>query len=757
MEQPEEVSRGSDATTKRKRKSWKIHRRPAGFLFPLALAALNHHQHPSSAPLIKMCLNEFNRLLSPNSPDSLSFLPDDHLLDSILALLPLIFKSRCSDIVRIGLKILGAAALISYEVNEKIALKEDETLRLLLPKVLCGSEKVAKAACNALLDVMKSSTSLASLCIFEKEGVLCLRVQQMEDELLMLLLTASTSLIKCCGMEQLGRIPRKLIDRSIICLKNIWAHLHGQILCRKIWHGSNSHVSGLTTHSMAETIFRLSLNATHSASGVTFDAIMRHIIGADKSSYQNFMINHWELSPFITRRSHMDLHQSDNLFDGFAESVQADGSFPSFLSSMLQGMVSCAPLALDEADIFRYLNEVEAFASPIVYQQDIRVVRTEPNLKREEHFFAVSANNCTVKLPSAFTMDDIFRCEEAYKEGYTIALRGMEFRLKNIAYIADKVASLFGQPSVGANLYLTPPNAQGLACHYDDHCVFVCQLRGTKLWTVFSHPLVELPRLYDCLEDPPDSVEGNREILLREGDVLYIPRGFPHKAFTFTARDEDSAGAAFSMHLTIAIEIEPPFEWEGFIHVALLHWSYCTKLSDDSRTFLSEDFGAFLISLLHIAIKLISNSESSFRKACLVAASSLPSDIGDWLDQNQRYIFDQLINKINQLSSFSDALNYVKASVQSSEDPFHSLRWLHSLDAEELVRCGFDLPLKDIEKITRLIDQHKPNSEAKFVHAKARFCQEIVFDDVKERFKMMHAMFKKVRRQYMNGMLSLHY
>lgn len=142
----------------------------------------------------------------------------------------------------------------------------------------------------------------------------------------------------------------------------------------------------------------------------------------------------------------------------------------------------------------------------------------------------------------------------------------------------------------------------------------------------------------------------------------------------------------------------------------------------------------------------------------MVAAVSLPSDTGDWLDQNQRAFFHLLIDKINELSSFSDALAFIKTSVQSNEDPFDWLRWLHVIDDEvEMVRCGFDLPLEDIEKLMTLIDQHKEHVEAKFVDAKARFCREIVFDDVKERFKMMHAMFKKVRTQYMNGMLSLHF
>jgi len=39
---------------------------------------------------------------------------------------------------------------------------------------------------------------------------------------------------------------------------------------------------------------------------------------------------------------------------------------------------------------------------------------------------------------------------------------------------------------VGANVYITPPNSQGFAPHYDDVDVFILQVEGRKLWKLYD-------------------------------------------------------------------------------------------------------------------------------------------------------------------------------------------------------------------------------------------------------------------------------
>lgn len=39
---------------------------------------------------------------------------------------------------------------------------------------------------------------------------------------------------------------------------------------------------------------------------------------------------------------------------------------------------------------------------------------------------------------------------------------------------------------VGINVYLTPPNSQGFAPHFDDIEAFVLQIEGKKRWKLYA-------------------------------------------------------------------------------------------------------------------------------------------------------------------------------------------------------------------------------------------------------------------------------
>ena len=103
----------------------------------------------------------------------------------------------------------------------------------------------------------------------------------------------------------------------------------------------------------------------------------------------------------------------------------------------------------------------------------------------------------------------------------------------------------FGCP-VHANLYLTPKGAQGFHAHFDGHEVFVLQLEGTKHWRFYG-PGRELPLPDEDGPVPPESLGPvTQEVFVQPGDMLYMPRGHVHEAFT-----SDQA----SMHLTVGVKV----------------------------------------------------------------------------------------------------------------------------------------------------------------------------------------------------------
>jgi ribosomal protein L16 Arg81 hydroxylase len=91
---------------------------------------------------------------------------------------------------------------------------------------------------------------------------------------------------------------------------------------------------------------------------------------------------------------------------------------------------------------------------------------------------------------------------------------------------------------VSASVYLTPPSSRGLASHFDAHDVIVLQLQGEKDWQVFGRQ-ADQPAKSQNVQPIGSPLLA---VTLRQGDSLYVPRGFVHKVAT-TARH--------SLHITL--------------------------------------------------------------------------------------------------------------------------------------------------------------------------------------------------------------
>ena len=167
-----------------------------------------------------------------------------------------------------------------------------------------------------------------------------------------------------------------------------------------------------------------------------------------------------------------------------------------------------------------------------------------------------------VTSPKFKVIHDSYR---AYLEGYTVAAFIMNRLWANLGKLVDELENDFGFP-FRVNVYLTPRGAQGFFSHTDQHDVLILQVAGRKHWKVFNNP-IPLPTRDQELgkHGPPLQEEDLRtpmyDVELKQGDFLYVPRGYIH-----TARTSNATG---SMHLTVRILNVFFFKWGHFFEKSL--------------------------------------------------------------------------------------------------------------------------------------------------------------------------------------------
>jgi ribosomal protein L16 Arg81 hydroxylase len=163
--------------------------------------------------------------------------------------------------------------------------------------------------------------------------------------------------------------------------------------------------------------------------------------------------------------------------------------------------------------------------------------------------------------PREITIDKLY---EAFSKGHSIVLNQLESSWPPLFPLVKGLGSLFCG-DIGVNLYLTPRGSRAFPVHTDGHDVFVLQVHGEKVWRL--HELRDLTMMHlqyvKELVYPPSWTKTRTEtpllaeLVLKAGDILYIPRGMPHCA---VARDETS------LHLTLSVV---PLYWMDFVKAAV--------------------------------------------------------------------------------------------------------------------------------------------------------------------------------------------
>jgi peptidylprolyl isomerase len=182
---------------------------------------------------------------------------------------------------------------------------------------------------------------------------------------------------------------------------------------------------------------------------------------------------------------------------------------------------------LTRAGVFK-----EVAAGQLKFGEHLNVVRFDKATRKR-----TTLNGPAGKVASK---DEI---ERLWSDGATLQVMHPQQRNDAVWRLSSALEDTFGS-LVGANCYITPKHAQGLAPHFDDVEVFVLQLEGAKEWTLHKSEFA-LPRDYSADFDPAELGAPLLQCRVNQGDLLYFPRGTIHCA-------RSPADAPFSHHLTLS-------------------------------------------------------------------------------------------------------------------------------------------------------------------------------------------------------------
>ena len=149
---------------------------------------------------------------------------------------------------------------------------------------------------------------------------------------------------------------------------------------------------------------------------------------------------------------------------------------------------------------------------------------------------------------------DPIKVENYIKKGASLVLNDLVYFSKEIEKLASDLQTITNG-RCQANLYFSMQSHQAFAPHFDTHDVFALHCEGEKLWNIYenfeqdpiNHPIYK-QELNDKTEKPGKIID---QILLKPGDLLYLPRGQFHDAL---------ASKNGAMHIAFGITYLKPID-----------------------------------------------------------------------------------------------------------------------------------------------------------------------------------------------------
>ena len=157
-------------------------------------------------------------------------------------------------------------------------------------------------------------------------------------------------------------------------------------------------------------------------------------------------------------------------------------------------------------------------------------------------------------LGFAKTAPDPVKVENYLRKGASLVLNDLVYFSNEIEKLASDLQSITNG-RCQANLYFSMQSHQAFAPHFDTHDVFALHCEGEKIWNIYenfekdpiNHPIYK-QELNDKTEKPGKIID---QVLLKPGDLLYLPRGQFHDAL---------ASKNGAMHIAFGITYLKPID-----------------------------------------------------------------------------------------------------------------------------------------------------------------------------------------------------
>jgi ribosomal protein L16 Arg81 hydroxylase len=198
-------------------------------------------------------------------------------------------------------------------------------------------------------------------------------------------------------------------------------------------------------------------------------------------------------------------------------------------------------ISRNDSNYFRDLISIESIDS-YLERKDIRY----PSIRLVKNGLELPQTDYLADFPYGTKVFDRVidndRFFSLFNEGATAVFQAVHKTLPSLSAFCQRIEKYYNFP-LQTNIYLTPKSSKGFQAHFDNHDVFILQVHGSKIWKVYDSPIYLPTETFEKSMLPTHMIP-QIEVELKQGDTLYIPRGFVHEAVT--TKD-------VSLHITLGL------------------------------------------------------------------------------------------------------------------------------------------------------------------------------------------------------------